>query len=222
MAKKDIPARLIFRFSTVPGSTPNLNDLESGEIAINSADGKLFFKAASGSEIFEFNKETSAPPAEISAINLENDGRLTITLSDASSYTTTGSIIGETGPAGPPGPSSSASDLKDAIESYRTPQTLTESGGSVAFDIDSGVNAELLLDGDYDLENPTNVAAGDSGSIVIEMGAGAGHTLTLQSNWKITGGSLASIQSLAAGKVGVLSYYAVSAAKVLVDISVES
>jgi hypothetical protein len=51
---------IITKFSKIPGRKPNPSELRSGEIAINTADGKIFFKS-NNSELFEFsaNKKES-------------------------------------------------------------------------------------------------------------------------------------------------------------------
>jgi hypothetical protein len=42
---------IIFKFSDVPGKVPLPSQLQLGEIALNSADGKLFFKTIAGAII---------------------------------------------------------------------------------------------------------------------------------------------------------------------------
>jgi hypothetical protein len=47
---------IITKFSKISGRKPDPSELRSGEIAINTADGKIFFKSRSG-ELFEFSAD---------------------------------------------------------------------------------------------------------------------------------------------------------------------
>jgi hypothetical protein len=47
---------IITKFSKIPGRKPDPSELRSGEIAINTADGKIFFKSKGG-ELFEFSAD---------------------------------------------------------------------------------------------------------------------------------------------------------------------
>lgn len=83
--------------------------------------------------------------------------------------------------------------------------TLTDSGGSVAVDLATGINFELTMAGDYALANPTNASKNQAGEIyIIQDGAGS-RLLTFGSNWKFAGGS-DPVLSTAVGAVDVLSY----------------
>jgi hypothetical protein len=50
---------IITKFSKISGRKPDPSELRSGEIAINTADGKIFFKSRS-SELFEFSADKRA------------------------------------------------------------------------------------------------------------------------------------------------------------------
>ena len=94
------------------------------------------------------------------------------------------------------------------------PATLTDAA-TIAVDFEAGRNFTVTLGGNRTLGNPTNVQAGDSGTIyVIQDGTGS-RTLTLASNWKPIGG--APTLSTTAAAVDVFSYFARSTSAITIS-----
>ena len=44
MATQGTPSRFILKHSTIPGAVPEIETLSVGELAINVADGKIFYR----------------------------------------------------------------------------------------------------------------------------------------------------------------------------------
>lgn len=93
----------------------------------------------------------------------------------------------------------------DKFRTATAPATLTDAA-TIAVDFEAGRNFTVTLGGNRTLGNPTNVQAGDSGTIyVIQDGTGS-RTLAFGSNWKHVGS--APTISTTASAVDVFSYFA--------------
>ena len=92
------------------------------------------------------------------------------------------------------------------------PVALTDAA-SVATDLALGNNFTLTLAGNRTLANPTNLVAGQSGSIVITQDATGSRTLAYGGYWKFPSG-FAPVLTTAANSVDVLVYYVESATRI--------
>lgn len=92
--------------------------------------------------------------------------------------------------------------------------TLTDAA-TITPNFATGNNFSLTLGGLRTLANPTNLIAGQSGTIVITQDGSGSRTLSYGSYWKYPGGS-ASIPTLTttAGAVDVLGYYVESTTRI--------
>ena len=73
-------------------------------------------------------------------------------------------------------------------------------------------NFSLTLAHSITLANPTNLTAGQSGSIVITQGSGTAYTVAYGSNWKFSGGT--PTMSTGLSSVSTLVYYVESASRI--------
>jgi hypothetical protein len=89
------------------------------------------------------------------------------------------------------------------------PVALSESGGNVAVDMNSGINFTLAMAGNYTLSNPTNEKPGQNGFIQITQDATGSRTLAYGSEWKFPSGS-DPVLSTAANSIDVLFYQVLS------------
>lgn len=101
----------------------------------------------------------------------------------------------------------------DAAQSYSAAQrgtvvTLTD-GATITPDFSSGNNFALTIGGNRTLANPTNIAAGQSGVIVITNGGS--HTLAFGSYWKFKDGTAPTIT---VSSTDVLAYYCDSTTRI--------
>jgi hypothetical protein len=92
--------------------------------------------------------------------------------------------------------------------------TLTD-GATITPNFSSGNNFSLTLGGNRTLANPTNLLAGQSGTIVITQDATGGRTLAYDSYWKYPGGA-ANIPALTTtgSATDVLGYYVESTTRI--------
>src|SRR6056300_1909017 len=66
--------------------------------------------------------------------------------------------------------------------------TLTD-GATITPDFGANQNFTVTLGGNRTLANPTNIVAGQTGSIFVVQDATGGRTLSFGANWKFAGGT---------------------------------
>jgi len=86
-------------------------------------------------------------------------------------------------------------------------------GATITPDFSAGNNFSVTLGGNRTLANPTNLTAGQSGTIVITQDGTGSRTLAYGSNWKFSNGS-APVLTTTANAVDVLVYYVESASRI--------
>ena len=86
-------------------------------------------------------------------------------------------------------------------------------GSTITPDFALGNNFSLTIGGNRTLANPTNLTAGQHGTIVITQDGTGGRTLAFGSYWKFAAGTAPSLTSTAAA-VDVLAYYVESSTRI--------
>ena len=86
-------------------------------------------------------------------------------------------------------------------------------GATITPDFAAGNNFSVTLAGNRTLANPTNLTAGQSGTIVITQDGTGSRTLAYGSNWKFPGGTAPTLTTTAAA-VDVIAYYVESASRI--------
>lgn len=160
--------------SSVQGKQPNTAVLELGEIAINTYDGKIFFKKDSGVEevvSLEQIDKTYVDALSIDAGTL--DGANSAYYLDFGNFT--GSDITLTGTGRIQGVDSVISDTDATSKSYV--DQAVQSGGSAGYSVSTITNIPAL-DADYDLsydttqtEQETPFDAGGADAFGVNLGA---------------------------------------------------
>ena len=105
----------------------------------------------------------------------------------------------------------------DVVQSFTAAQrgtvvALTD-GATITPDFSAGNNFSVTLGGNRTLANPTNLTAGQHGTIVITQDGTGGRTLAFGSNWKFAAGTAPSLTTTAAA-VDVLAYYVESSTRI--------
>jgi len=75
--------------------------------------------------------------------------------------------------------------------------SLTDVSTSIAIDFNTAQNFAIQLVGNRTFENPSNCAAGQTGSIFIEQNVSGGKTLSFGSNWKFANGEAPTLTTTA-------------------------
>jgi len=86
-------------------------------------------------------------------------------------------------------------------------------GATITPDFAAGNNFSVTLAGNRTLANPTNLTAGQAGTIVITQDGTGSRTLAYGSNWKFPGGTAPTLTTTAAA-VDVIAYYVESASRI--------
>lgn len=107
----------------------------------------------------------------------------------------------------------------DVIQNWtapqRVPRTTLTSNTTVTPDFSVNMNFTLTLAHNFTLANPTNVTAGQSGSIIITQDASGNRSLSASGTyWKWVGTSLPTL-STAAGAIDMIGYEVLSSTQIL-------
>jgi len=102
------------------------------------------------------------------------------------------------------GTSAPAKQLSITKSALATINTLTD-GATITPDFDAGQNFSVTLAGNRTLANPTNIDAGQTGSIFITQDGTGSRTLSFGSYWDFAGGTAPTL-STAAGAVDRIDY----------------
>lgn len=86
-------------------------------------------------------------------------------------------------------------------------------GATITPDFSAGNNFSVTLAGNRTLANPTNLTAGQAGTIVITQDGTGSRTLAYGGNWKFPGGTAPTLTTTAAA-VDVIAYYVESASRI--------
>ena len=92
------------------------------------------------------------------------------------------------------------------------PVALTD-GATITPDFNAGSNFSVTLGGNRTLANPSNLAAGQSGVIVITQDGTGSRTLAYGGYFKFAGGSAPTLTTTA-NAVDVIAYYVESATRI--------
>jgi len=84
--------------------------------------------------------------------------------------------------------------------------TALSDAATITPDFNAANNFSLTIGGNRTLANPTNLAAGQSGAIVITQDSTGGRTLAYGSYWKWSGGAVPTLTTTASA-VDVIVYY---------------
>jgi len=105
----------------------------------------------------------------------------------------------------------------DVVQSYSKAQrgtvvALTD-GATITADLAAGNNFSVTLAGNRTLANPSNVTAGQTGSIAITQDATGSRTLAYGTYWDFSGGTAPTLTTTA-NATDVLAYYVISATSI--------
>ena len=140
---------LIIKNSSTAAAIPLVGDLSVAELALNTADRKLFTKTTGGSVV------------EISGVK--------------------------------------ADEVNSFTAAQRGAITALTDGATITPDFALANNFSVTLGGNRTLANPTNLTAGQSGSIFIVQDGTGSRTLAYGSFWDFTTGAAPTLTTTAAG-----------------------
>jgi hypothetical protein len=148
------------------------------------------------------------------------DGSANITVATAGSgISVTGTAIANTGVLSVNGNAGAISNVAvtNAVQSFTVAQrgtiTALTDGATITPDFAAANNFSVTLGGSRTLANPTNLTAGQSGTIVITQDGTGSRTLAYGSYFKFAGGTAPTLTTTAAA-VDVIAYYVESSTRI--------
>lgn len=190
-----IPTRVVLKSSDSSGAQPDPSYLEYGELALNYADGKLFYKNTQGDITYIGVEllESLPDPETIDSIAIVN-GKLQITTSGGQTIISAGDAVGPQGPTGPQGPIGKS--IKSANIAYDGTLQITLSDDTVVNATGNSIGAtgapgtSVILKGSVqqqsDLDDITNATQGDL-YIVLATNIGYVYTGATGAAWEPVG-----------------------------------
>ena len=152
--------------------------------------------AANPAIVFDHDNFADADANYIMLDRTSETMRFNVNASERIRITSTGLVgIGTTAPA---------KQLSITKSALATINTLTD-GATITPDFDAGQNFSVTLAGNRTLANPTNIDAGQTGSIFITQDGTGSRTLSFGSYWDFAGGTAPTL-SAAAGAVDRIDY----------------
>lgn len=189
--------------------------------AIVARDASGNFSAGTISAALTGNASTATALA--TARNIQGvafDGTANITVVTAGSgISVTGTAVANTGVLSVNGNTGAITNVAvtNTAQSFSAAQRGTVSaltdGATITPDFAVANNFSVTLGGNRTLANPSNLTAGQSGTIVITQDGTGSRTLAYGSNWKFPGGTAPTLTTTASA-VDVIAYYVESASRI--------
>lgn len=219
-----MPTTIVTKNSSTASAVPSAGSLTQGELAVNVTDKKLYTKDSGGTVVeltglrsSDIGVSVQAYDADLGAVaGLSTNGIIARTgAGTASSRTITGTtnVITVTNGDGVSGnPTLTVGSLvarTDTAQSFSAAQrgaisALTD-GATITPDFAVANNFSVTLGGNRTLANPSNLTAGQSGSIFISQDGTGSRTLAYGSQYDFIGGTAPTL-STAASAVDRIDY----------------
>jgi hypothetical protein len=206
-----MPSTIITKNSSTASAVPGSGSLTQGELAVNVTDKKLYTKDSGGSVVTLTDSMARQASSNVTITGGSITGITDLAVADGGTgaSTLTGVLKGN---------GTSAFTAATAGTDYAgidTAQTFTKGqrgeitaltdGATITPDLADSNNFSVTLGGNRTLANPSNITAGQSGSIFITQDGTGSRTLAYGSNFDFAGGTAPTL-STTAGAIDRIDY----------------
>jgi hypothetical protein len=199
-----MPSTIITKNSSTASAVPGSGSLTQGELAVNVTDKKLYTKDSGGSVVTLTDSMARQASSNVTITGGSITGITDLAVADGGTgaSTLTGVLKGNGTSAFTAATAGTDYAGIDTAQTFTKGQrgeiTVLTDGATITPDLADSNNFSVTLGGNRTLANPSNITAGQSGSIFITQDSTGSRTLAYGSQYDFAGGTAPTLSTTAA------------------------